>query len=370
MSPSPPEPIDLGDLSSMTPIERRERIISVGAELGFAHVGICTAAPTEHADDLRAWLEAGRHGSMHYLAERVEAMLDPGRVLEGCRTVICVADRYHGGRDRIIRDGTARGRVARYARGRDYHDVLRRRLKRLAAAITDAAGGHEARGVVDTAPLLEREYAARAGLGLVGKNTLMIRPGEGSWFLLGEVLTTLEIATDRPLTAPDPCGTCTRCIDACPTGAITPFSVDATRCLAYTTIEHRAEVDPSLHEATGDWLFGCDVCQEVCPHNQPTRRKREAHVAEAYAQRRTGFELLEVLDWTEEDRREAFTTSAMKRAKLDMFKRNALICAGNVLRKRDDPVLRARIEAISVDPDEPPLVTRTACTVLGALDSS
>ena len=367
MRPGPIEPPELGDLVGMSPLERRRRIIEAGERLGFAHVGICTAAPTVHADALRAWLEAGRHGSMDYLAERVEAMLDPEQVLEGARTIICVADRYHGGRDRIPEDGPARGRIARYARGRDYHDVLRRRLKRLATAITNGAPDHQARGVVDTAPLLEREYAARAGLGLVGKNTLMIRPGEGSWFLLGEVLTTLEIATDEPFQQKDPCGTCTRCIDACPTGAITPFSVDATRCLAYTTIEHRQEIDPAMHEATGDWLFGCDVCQEVCPHNQPTRRKRGAVVPEAYEKRRDGFELLEVLGWTEEDRREAFTTSAMKRARLDMFKRNALICAGNALRRRDDLELRARIEEIAADPDEVPLVTRTACAVLESL---
>jgi epoxyqueuosine reductase len=367
MSAARPQPPDLGDLEDATPEQRRHRLLAACRELGFAHAGICSARRSDREAELRRWIESGRHGSMHYLAERVDAMIDPEHVLEGARSIICLADRYHGGRDRIPEEGPARGRIARYARGRDYHDVLRRRLDLLAQAIKSACPQSASRGVVDTAPLMEREHATRAGLGLIGKHTLVIHPGEGSWLLLGEVLTTLEVEPDRPIDRPDPCGSCTRCIDACPTGAIEPFKVDGSRCLAYTTIEHREAVDPDLYEATGDWLFGCDICQEVCPHNQPTRGKRGLEVLEAYDQRRDGFDLLEVLGWREEDRREAFITSALKRAKLPMFKRNAVICAGNALQKRADPALKDRLVEIAEDPEEDPIVAETARTVLKSL---
>jgi epoxyqueuosine reductase len=187
---------------------------------------------------------------------------------------------------------------------------------------------------VDTAPVLERELAQRAGIGAVGKNTLLIERGVGSYLLLGEIITTLPLAASKP-SEPDPCGSCTRCVDACPTQAITPWSVDATRCISYLTIEHRGEIDERFHAAMGDWIFGCDVCQEVCPHNQPTQRSRERmeEVLPAYAPRRTGFDLLQVLNWDEQARQDAFIKSAMKRAKLDMMKRNAIIAAGNVLLK-------------------------------------
>lgn len=363
MSAMPPELPDLGDLEAADPVERRRRLLAAARALGFAHAGVCEARASARETELRRWLAEGRHGTMDYL-ERVDAMVDPQRVLEGARSILCVADRYHGGRDRVARTGPARGRIARYARGRDYHDVLRRRLRRLARAIEAACPNGAARGVVDTAPLMEREHAVRAGLGLVGKHTLLIRPREGSWLVLGEVVTTLEVAPDEPIDRSDPCGSCTRCIDACPTEAIGPFTVDASRCLSYTTIEHRGPIDPALHEPTGDWLFGCDICQEVCPHNQPTRARRGLEVLEPYAVRRDGFDLLEVLGWNEDDRREAFITSSLKRAKLPMIRRNAVICAGNVLRERPVPELLARLRAIAGDPGEDPLVRETACEVL------
>lgn len=380
--------VSLPPLGPLGPRERREHVLAACRTLGFAHAGICEAraiAP-EREEALRRWLSSGQAGEMSYLTERVREMLDPSSVLENARFVICVADRYDGSRDRLSEEGPARGRIARYARGRDYHDVLRRRLKLLAATIQASVPDSATRAVVDTAPLMERDHAVRAGLGAIGKNTLLIRQGEGSWLLLGEVLTTLELEPDpEPQSgegsgvagAPrDPCGSCTRCIDACPTDAITPFSVDATRCLSYTTIEHRGAVDRSLQRATGDWLFGCDVCQEVCPHNQPTRRTRRLPVLEAYTPRRDGFDLLEVLNWTEDDRREAFITSSMKRAKLEMMRRNAVICAGNALETREAPDLLKRLQEISRDPDESELVRGTASEVIedlvriGRIDSA
>jgi epoxyqueuosine reductase len=305
---------------------------------------------------------------MEYLARNTAERLDPACLLSGARSIICVADRYHDGAPDPagLSSGGPRGRVARYARGDDYHVVMKRRLRGLADEIAAARPEETCRVCVDTAPVLERELAQRSGVGAVGKHTLLIEPGAGSWLLLGEIVTTARLAPSEPCVA-DPCGECTRCIDACPTGAIAPWSVDATRCISYLTIEHRSEIDPVLHGPIGDWVFGCDVCQEVCPHNQPTDRSRELPVYAAYAARRRGFDLLEVLGWDEQARRDAFVRSAMKRAKLAMMKRNALIAAGNALAAGDRPALRRRVEAVARDPAEDELVRSTAEAVLGRL---
>jgi len=334
-------------------------------DLGFALAGIAPALPTVYERELRDWLAAGSHGEMKYLAEHRRQRLDPRQLVPGACSVICVADRYHDGRPEARRfpGQRPRGRIARYARGDDYHQVIKKRLHRLADELAGEFPGHTFKACVDTAPVLEREIAQRAGLGAVGKHTLLIEPGVGSWLLLGELITTLDLAPSES-SGEDPCGTCTRCIDACPTGAIAPWTVDATRCISYLTIEHRSDVNRKFHEAIGDWIFGCDVCQEVCPHNQPTERAAGAPVHPAYAPRRDGFDLLEVLAWDEQRRRDAFVGSAMKRAKLAMMKRNAIIVAGNVLAHGDVPELRLRIEAIAVDADEDDLVRRTARSVL------
>ena len=189
--------------------------------------------------------------------------------------------------------------------------------------------GHAFRSFCDTAPVLEREHAERAGIGWIGKNTLVIDPALGSYVLLGGVMTTLDVRVpSSQKVVSDHCGSCTRCIDACPTAAITPYKVDASRCISTLTIEHRSVIDERCHASMGDWVFGCDVCQEVCPHNGPTRRGG-ALVRDEYAPAVTGFNLLEVLGWSEDDRRRAFTRSAMKRVKLFAFKRNAAIAATN-----------------------------------------
>ncbi len=334
-------------------------------DLGFALAGVAPVRATRYERELRDWLAAGSHGEMQYLAEHLRERLDPRRIVPGARSILCVADRYHDGGPEPERspEQRPRGRVARYARGDDYHQVIKKRLHHLADELAGEFPGETFRACVDTAPVLEREVAQRAGLGAVGKHTLLIEPGVGSWLLLGELITTLELAPSEP-SGEDPCGTCTRCIDACPTGAIAPWTVDATRCISYLTIEHRSDIAPDFHEAIGDWIFGCDVCQDVCPHNQPTGRAAGAPVHPAYAPRREGFDLLEVLGWDEQGRRDAFVRSAMKRAKLAMMKRNAIIVAGNVLARRDEPALRQRIEAIAADTDEDLMVRRTARSVL------
>jgi epoxyqueuosine reductase len=335
-------------------------------DLGFALAGIAPAEPTRRAAELNQWLDAHRHGEMTYLDQNRALLLDPTRLVEGAKSIICVADRYHDGSADVgsVGGSRPRGRIARYARGADYHRVMKQRLHQLCDELASEHPDETFRACVDTAPLLEREYAERAGLGSIGKHTLLIERGVGSYLLLGEIVTTLELEPSTPA-APDPCGSCRRCIDACPTDAISLWSVDATKCISYLTIEHRSPIDEVFHELMEDWIFGCDICQDVCPHNQPTERTGDAPVHEAYAPRRTGFDLLEVLGWTEADRRAAFTGSAMKRAKLSMMKRNALIVAGNALMEGDHPALRARIEAIARDDDEDPMVRETARSVLG-----
>lgn len=307
---------------------------------------------------------------MEYLDRHVDLRVEPARVLDGARSALIVADLYAVRGDNTDAPlARGHGRIARYARGRDYHTVIKKRLHALCDELRALAPDAEFRAFTDTAPVLERELAQRAGLGWIGKHTLVIEPELGSYLLLGGVFTTLQLEPcAEPVT--DHCGTCTRCIDACPTEAITPYSVDASRCISYLTIERREPIDPEFFEPIGDWLFGCDVCQEVCPHNAPTPRSHDAHesIHEAYEPFETGgrardsFDLLEVLGWAEADRRTAFTTSALKRATLDMMKRNALIVAGNQLSSNDR--LRARIEEIATDDAEAPMVRDTARQVL------
>jgi len=339
-------------------------------ELGFALAGVCRAEPSRWADELRAWLADERHGDMGYLVDGLDKRLDVGRVLEEvvpggppARSVVMVADQYarRAGDDERAMPGA--GRIARYARGRDYHRTIKRRLHRLADRLRVEHPGTDFRTFVDTAPVLERELAVRAGLGWQARNTMVIHPRRGSWILLGGFVTNLDLEPPPEQEAwGDHCGSCTRCIDACPTGAITPYRVDATRCVSYLTIERRGAIDEGLFEGVGDWVYGCDVCQEVCPHNSP-RADGDDGVPSAYAPRQATLDLLAVLGWGEAERRSAFAVSAMKRARVDMMKRNALIALGNQLQSAPDAAALARIIAIAADPAEPRLVRETARAV-------
>jgi len=311
--------------------EITNRVLNRCHELGFALAGVCEARRSDYERQLREWLAAGKHGEMAYLARNVELRLDPTLMVPGAISIICVADRYQGQTSTRHNTDTPKGKygkIARYARGEDYHKVMRKRLTALARELGAEFPGETFRACVDTAPVLEREHSQRAGLGAIGKNTLLIQRGVGSWLLLGEIITTLPLAASRP-SDPDPCGTCTRCIDACPTQAITPWSVDATRCISYLTIEHRTEIDQQFHEAIGDWLFGCDICQEVCPHNQPTERTMEAATNPAYEPRRDSLDPIEILGWDEAARTSALGGTAKTRANLNMLKRNATIALAN-----------------------------------------
>lgn len=305
------------------------QLLAKAKDSGFALAGICGVEPSEWGDQLDQWLRDGKHGEMAWLADHAELRKNPEQFIEQGRSVLMVADLYasrSANVDTPLRKGE--GRIARYARGKDYHKVMKKRLMSLADELRLDHPQAEFKVFVDTAPVLERELAHRAGLGWTGKHTLMIHPREGSYFFVGGIVTTLNLtAPSQQQREPDHCGTCTRCIDACPTDAITPYSVDARRCISYLTIEHRSEIDPKLATGIGDWIYGCDICQEVCPHN--SQRDESMPMNSAYESQRDRFDLLEVLGWSEDDRRRAFTGSAMKRAKLDMMQRNARIVAEN-----------------------------------------
>ncbi len=383
-----------------TPTADRQRVLGLACELGFGLVGIALAKPSGHGEAVRRWIADGQHGEMGYLENHLETRLDPGKLLEGARSVICVADLYPAEALLGPQGSGPHGRIARYAYGDDYHKTIKKRLHKLADTLAEQHPGERFRSTVDTAPILEREYAALAGLGWIGKHTLLIHPQLGSYMLLGTVVTTLELTTSEdagypmPTVAPtDHCGTCTRCIDACPTDCISsagPRSVDATRCISYLTLEHRSEIDPALQPLMGDWIAGCDVCQEVCPHNRDRGNtagdQGEGGIdGETFSSTGVGFTpppmhpaytprppapglgLLDILNWTEQNRRDAFKGSALKRIKLGMLKRNALIAAGNFLAGQDDARLRGRVIQISEDEGEPELVRVTARQVLDRL---
>ena len=257
--------------------------------LGFAAAGVAPARPSAWAGAMRAWLEAGSQGGMEYMSRDLEVRLDPRRILEGTRSFLVVADQYAprgSEHDSRLAEDRPMGRVARYAQGRNYHEVMKRRLHTLADALRVEIPGSEFRTCVDTAPIMERELAVAAGLGWQAKNTMVIHPRLGSYLLLGVVATTLDLVPPaEQWVATDHCGTCTRCIDACPTKAITPYRVEGSRCISYLTIEHRGLVAKDLHAGIGDWMYGCDVCQDVCPHNSPREESGTPHPA--YAPRTT-----------------------------------------------------------------------------------
>jgi epoxyqueuosine reductase len=296
-----------------------ESVKSLAVELGFDLVAVGPADSPEHGTNFRRWVEAGYAGTMGYLERRLDERLDPRQVLPGARSVVCVGLNYYQGE---AADPSWRP-VARYAWGRDYHDVIGPRLERLAAHLTEAAGARS-RGYVDTGPVLERDLAARAGLGWIGKNTMLIHPRLGSWFFIGVLLTTAPLAHDAPL--PDRCGSCRACIDACPTGAfVTPYVLDARRCISYLTIEHRGDIDPSLHRGMVGWQFGCDICQNVCPWNRkaPVTADTDPQPCGTHP----GAGALSRMD--DEAIRMRFQGTALLRARPSGLRRNALIYLEN-----------------------------------------
>lgn len=294
--------------------------------LGFVSVGVTTPEPPDHLDVYRAWVARGHHGEMDYLASErgLARRARPRDLLPECESIVVVAAPYS---PCPSSDGTAR--VAAYALGEDYHQVLVDRMRALVTAL-EVHVGHPVphRLYTDTGPILERELAQRAGLGWIGKNTCLIDPQRGSYLLLGEILLGLRLEADAPFIE-DRCGSCTRCLEACPTRCILPNrTLDATRCISYLTIETRAEIAPELRPVIGDWVFGCDICQDVCPWN--VRFARPADDA-ALAPRPflDPAQLSAFLDLDEIGYRTHLGRSPLKRAKRRGLVRNAAVAAGN-----------------------------------------
>lgn len=259
----------------MDPKQLTERLKNAARDLGFDLVGVCPAVTPPGFNRYREWLAAGFAGEMHYLVERESAYEHPSSILEGVRSVVMLAMNYN--HQTPIAAHAGEGRVSRYAWGEaDYHDVIHGRLKQLTRLVRDWDPTASVRGVIDTAPLLEREFAQLAGLGWIGKNTLLINKSFGSWFFLAAVLTDLTLVYDAPHQT-DHCGTCRACLDACPTDAFPQaYVLDATKCISYLTIELRDQIPESMRAGIGDWVFGCDVCQDVCPWNNRVPPSKES----------------------------------------------------------------------------------------------
>ncbi|MBL8003011.1 MAG: tRNA epoxyqueuosine(34) reductase QueG [Flavobacteriales bacterium] len=299
-----------------TPAERSELIKRKAHELGFLACGVARAGfLEEEAPRLEQWLRAGRHGSMGYMERHFDLRLDPRKLVPGAKSVISLAYNYHTPPKQ--RDPKA-PKLSTYAYGRDYHKVLKKRLRPLMAFITEQFGQVELRAFVDSAPVLEKAWAQRAGIGWRGKHTNVIRQGTGSWFFLCELITDLELAPDAPAT--DHCGTCRRCIDACPTDAITPYGVDGSRCISHLTIELKDSIPQEFAGKLAGWAFGCDICQQVCPWN----RFAEPHNEPEFAPRPEVMEL-GAEEWhgmTEVVFDRLFEGSAVKRTKYAGLMRN------------------------------------------------
>lgn len=299
------------------------------AGLGFDLCGIAPVAPFKELAFLREWLDRGYAGEMGYLARSAERRADVRAVVPSAASVICLGTIYNTDRPystEVASDSAAH--IARYAWGDDYHDVIQQRMDALLAWMREnAAGPFEARAYVDTGPVQERVYAQYAGLGWIGKNTCVINPELGSWLFLSEIICSLPLEPDAP--ALDQCGTCTLCLDSCPTGAIVqPYVVDATQCLSYLTIELKGEIPIDQRESVGNHAYGCDVCQEVCPWNA---RPADADVpGSPWLPRRTfdSRSIAELWRTPDVELRAALKKSAMTRAGVRRLRRNLAVCAG------------------------------------------
>lgn len=299
-----------------------DRIKERARALGFARVGVAGVEPFDReAERLAAWLRAGRHGTMRYMEEGGEARRDPRALLPGARSILSLAAGYWSARRAPGDAGPEHGKVSRYAWGRNYHDVLRERMDVLLEEIREMAPGCDGLVMTDAAPLFEKAIAERAGLGWIGKHTNLITRTHGSWVFLGEILLTIALPADDPFPA-DLCGSCARCIEACPTGALAaPRELDASRCISYATVEHRGPISERFRGRMDRWVFGCDVCQEVCPWN---RFAREAEIEDLLPRDEAlDIPLDRLAHITATEYRARLGESAMRRVRRDGLRRNA-----------------------------------------------
>lgn len=313
--------------ASVSPEQRATLVRARATELGFDSVGICDLRSTPHAAALTRWIERGMAGTMRYMARQVPQRLEPATIVPGATRAVVVAKNYFQP-DSIPRSGA--GRVAKYARGTDYHQSLRQPLDSLSAYLC-TLGDEEtvARSYVDAGPVPERELAQRAGLGWIGKNTMLISPTSGSYFFLATVLTNLDLAVDPPFEA-DRCGTCRRCLDACPTAAFpAPRVLDSRHCISYLTIEHDGAIAPSLWPAMAPWVFGCDVCQAVCPWNEKFARPAETPLPGLHPELEW-LDLAEVLAVSDDEFTHRYGWTPLERPGAAGMRRNARIAASAI----------------------------------------
>ncbi len=316
---------------SASPSKLKQDILAYAHSLGFERAGVTAVTPLESAEQaLGTWLEEGRAGGMDYMQKNWQRRARPAELLPGAKSLIALAVNYYDGPTEALPQEA--GRVARYAWGKDYHRSLEKRLDALVRYIQAMHPEAQCKTFLDTGPLLERAVAQKAGLGFIGKNTMLITRGMGSWIFLASVLTTLELPVDGPDTRS--CGSCTRCIDACPTQAITePYQLDARRCIAYLTIESKEPIPDSLSTQVGEWVFGCDICQDVCPHNT---RLPLTPIPEFQRSAGAGpFLSLETLlsFQSDVDFEQRFAGTPLKRAKRSGLQRNAKVVQKNQLSK-------------------------------------
>lgn len=314
----------------MTPEHRAKLVKDHAQALGFASAGITDLRRPPHADALQAWLDEGMAGSMSYMHRQASRRREPSRILPGATRAIVVTRSYN--HDDPPRR-PASGRIAKYARGVDYHEALRTPLDRLAGYV-ESVGGPETlvKWYVDHGPVPERELAQRAGLGWIGKNTMLIDPRRGSYLFLASVLTDADLAVDRPF-EPDRCGSCTKCLQACPTGAFPNERVlDSRRCISYLTIEHQGEIDAAWHDGIGDWIFGCDICQDVCPWNHKFAAAAKGD-SDTYGPSLADIDLQQLLNMSPEEFARRYGWTALERPGISGMQRNARIALGNLERK-------------------------------------
>ncbi len=297
-------------------------------KLGFQAVGITDAETLhKHAGHLQRWLEEGYHGTMDWMATTGEKRADPRAFFPETESVLIAAYPYFRSRE-PLQTPPSIGNISLYARGRDYHKVLRKKLKQLLNWLTQREPKTKGRIFVDSFPILERALAQKAGLGWIGKNAMLILKGKGSWYFLGGILLNLPLPPDEPLTT-DYCGTCNRCISACPTRAIVaPGVVDARRCISYLTIEHEGEISPEFHSAMGNHIFGCDICQEVCPWNRFASDTQETDFFSRFSPEE--LNLVHLQNLRQKEFEQMFEGTPVRRTGHRRFMRNIQIALGNL----------------------------------------
>ena len=309
----------------MNPNQLTKSLKQEAGRLGFDISGACAAVMPTGFHQFVDWLDQGFAGEMNYLEDRKEAYEHPSHVLPGAMSILMLGLNYQTAP--AVQSTSGTGRIARYAWSNvDYHDLVHKKLKQLKRFVKDLDPSIGVRGVVDTAPLLEREFAELAGIGWRAKNTLLINKTAGSWFFLAALLLDVPLQYDEPMVT-NHCGTCTACIDACPTDAfVQPHVLDATQCISYLTIEHRTAVPTALRSKMQDWILGCDICQEVCPVNRDVSRSSDADLKPKMV---SSLELIPLLSLTQEEFSSRFKNRPIKRAKLEGLKRNACVALGN-----------------------------------------